>query len=287
MTILRPIGDPGREPIGELVEPPPELPFSGGETVEVHAYYVGERIETRTIETEEELEGGGLTMRLGEGGLVILFRYGVVIFVDVAPERQATFLADLAPQVVSPWAEPETESAILRRVASGAERPHNGVVRLRRFDLERVQLVADALAKSVVLAHYEEAIAEAFARVEPLATGLRSRGRSGRSARELLQHIGGALLIQVRTTLRVEVNAKPEVLWESPQHEALYLRLADEYELAERHQELERKLTIIERTATTALELLQTERSLRVEWYIVALIVVEIGLSLYDIFVRG
>ena len=40
------------------------------------------------------------------------------------------------------------------------------------------------------------------------------------------------------------------------------------------------------RSLETALELLQTRRSLRVEWYIVILIVVEILLTLYDMFVR-
>ncbi len=36
----------------------------------------------------------------------------------------------------------------------------------------------------------------------------------------------------------------------------------------------------------TILELLQSRRTLRVEWYIVILIVVEILLTLYDMFLR-
>jgi uncharacterized Rmd1/YagE family protein len=49
---------------------------------------------------------------------------------------------------------------------------------------------------------------------------------------------------------------------------------------------LERKLDLISRTAETLLELMQHKRSLRVEWYIVILIVIEILLTLYEIFAR-
>ena len=45
-----------------------------------------------------------------------------------------------------------------------------------------------------------------------------------------------------------------------------------------------RKLELIGDTAQTLLDLLQNRRSLRVEWYIVILIVVEIVLTLYELF---
>ena len=57
-------------------------------------------------------------------------------------------------------------------------------------------------------------------------------------------------------------------------------------ELSERAEILDRKLELISRTVSTTLDLLQTQRGLRVEWYILALIVFEICLSLYDIFTR-
>jgi len=57
-------------------------------------------------------------------------------------------------------------------------------------------------------------------------------------------------------------------------------RLEDEFELRERHTAIERKLGLISRTSHTLLELL-SNRHMRVEWYIVVLIVLEILLSLY------
>jgi len=75
-------------------------------------------------------------------------------------------------------------------------------------------------------------------------------------------------------------------LWVKPELERIYLRLEDEYELRERHVALERKLEVISDTAETLLELLRTRSSLRVEWYIVILILVEIIITLYDMFIR-
>lgn len=82
----------------------------------------------------------------------------------------------------------------------------------------------------------------------------------------------------------VEIEDKPEQLWDWPNLERLYLRLEDEYEIRERHRVLERKLALISRTAQTVLDLMQHQSAVRVEWYIVILIVVEILLNIYELF---
>jgi len=58
------------------------------------------------------------------------------------------------------------------------------------------------------------------------------------------------------------------------------------YELRERDRAIDRKLEVISRTVELLLGLLQTRSSLRVEWYIVILIVAELLLALYPLF-RG
>jgi uncharacterized Rmd1/YagE family protein len=61
------------------------------------------------------------------------------------------------------------------------------------------------------------------------------------------------------------------------------MRLADEYELRDRDRALDRKLEIISRTVETLLGLVQTRSSMRVEWYIVLLIVAELMLAAYSL----
>ena len=58
----------------------------------------------------------------------------------------------------------------------------------------------------------------------------------------------------------------------------------DAHEIRERHLVLESKLSLVTTAARTMLELNQARRSLNVEYYILALIIVEVVLALYQIF---
>lgn len=148
-------------------------------------------------------------------------------------------------------------------------------------------MVAAALGKSVALAQYDTDVASTFDKVEPTAAQLEKTGRVGRDVRILLRHIGRALQNELKMVARIEVIEQPELLWDYPELKQLYLRPEDEFELNERAEILDRKLELISRTVSTTLDLLQTQRGLRVEWYIIALIVFEIILSIYDLFIRS
>src|SRR5215211_6397073 len=103
----------------------------------------------------------------------------------------------------------------------------------------------------------------------------------------MLRTIGQALLVRQRMAGRIEIEEKPDVLWDNPQVERLHARLADEYELKERATALTRKLRVIDETTHALTDLIDTERSMRLEATIVALIVVEILIAFYDLFWRA
>lgn len=86
---------------------------------------------------------------------------------------------------------------------------------------------------------------------------------------------------------RVEIRDKPEVTWERPELDCLYERLRRGYELAERDGILTQKLQHITQTTNIFVTLIQGRRTHQVEWYIVALIVVEIVILLAEIFLLG
>lgn len=258
--------------------------FSGQEQITARALFLGQRLELRQFRHTQTLSVLPLTVTAGVSGCAMLFRYGTVVLMGLSSVEEMSLLSELEPLVIEPFAEVEEERISLELTSTDKEGIDASTIYLKDFDLDRLQLVANILAKSVVLAHYEKSIAASFDRVEPLATSMKERGRGQRGAKDLVKYIGDILFIQGKMVGRVEVTEKPELLWEHPELERLYLRLEDEFELHERHVALERKLELISRTAVTLLDLLQTNRSLRVEWYIVILIVLEILLTLYDKF---
>ena len=261
--------------------------LAGRGEARARALCLGDRIDLRALETTRRIATGPLLLPAGAHGAAALFRYGTVVLFDLDGVEEAAFLANLRGFVTQPYAEIETEEATLRLAPGGPEQVDNGVIALAEFSVPRLQVVADILAKSATLSHYEASIKQEFDRIEPLAASLRAHGRPGSRGRDLLRHLGGTLLVQHQMVWRAEVAEKPEILWDRPDLDRLYARLEDEYELVERHQALERKLELVARTAQTLLDLLQNSRSLRVEWYIVILIVVEILLTLYAMFVAA
>lgn len=82
---------------------------------------------------------------------------------------------------------------------------------------------------------------------------------------------------------RVEIVDKPELLWKYPKLDRFDAPIEDEYEIRERHLSLDRKLDLVFRTAETALDIQRQNTGLRLEWYVVILIVIEVLLSVYEL----
>jgi uncharacterized Rmd1/YagE family protein len=248
--------------------------------VPVRALNLGERLHLRGL-YETPLEYSPLVVPVGEAGLAMLFRYGVAVLFNVTDTGQKVWLREIRDRIEKPYRRHETEDT---RVLISA--PAEGVsaegITLAALTLPRLQVVATVLARSVSLAWFEATMAASFDRIEPLARELDKPRASGRVLREVLRHIGGTLLVQQQMIGRVEIADKPDILWEQPELERLYARLEDEYELTERLATLDRKLELIERTAEITLDLVHARRTLRVEWYIVGLIVFEVFLTLYE-----
>ena len=260
--------------------PPPQLPLRA------RALLLGSRIDLRNWAEADVLERLPLAVRLPDGGLAVLFRYGVAVLVGASPAGEQALRGRLAPLLENAYPAPEAEELELRVEPGRAEGLHEGALILQAADLRRVQLIAEALSKSVLLAHYEARMAADFDRIEPLARELERAGRVRGRTRDHLKRIGALLLIESRMMARAEIGEKPELLWEHPQLERLNALLEGEFELRERLAALERKLGMVARTSRTLVDLLNAQHALRVEWYIVALIAFEIVLSLVQMGLR-
>jgi uncharacterized Rmd1/YagE family protein len=278
----------GTHPPAELAERAERLaaaqPEPGIQTIPVRAFLLGERLDTRILERDGAIATGPLSLAIPGGGVAVVFRYGAVVLFECTQIAEERFLASLEPLLVDKFAAAEREDfQVLVRPDMEQLIDSAGNIVLHDRTIERLQLVADVLAKNLILSHYETSAAAIFDRIEPLAATLRRKGRAGVPGKVLLQHIGNVLLMQQRMVGRVETGEKPELVWEHPELDRLYMRLAEEYELRERGRAIDRKLEIVSRTVETLLSLEQTRSSLRVEWYIVALIVAELALAAYSL----
>jgi uncharacterized Rmd1/YagE family protein len=263
----------------------PEFPAAApGTRLTAHAIHVGDRINTIGFEGEA-LSAVPLAVRVGAGGIAVLFRYGVAVLIGLSPQDEIDFLEKLKPRIGGKLDRIEDETAIVVPAGETEDQvPSGGPIQVRDMSPERLLVIADVLAKSVVLAHDERAVAKVFETIEPFARELADHGRTRRDRKGVLQLIGNALLVQHRVSGRVAIAEKPDALWDRPNLERLYARLEDEYELKERVDAPNRKLAVVSETANTLADIIDTRRTLRLELIIVALIAVEVIVTFYQIY---
>jgi len=210
-----------------------------------------------------------------------------VVLLGLSGEEEKAFLERLGTRCFGKITPYEEEWARVQ-VAKEAEEPIpvGGPILVREMSLERLLVVADALAKSVVL--------DATSGRPPTCSTPSSRSRANwrRPARpratEPICSSAGQLAAGPASCLRPRRGRRePDVLWDRPDLERLYARLEDEYELSERFETLNRKLAVISDTATTLADIIDAKRSLRLEIIVVFLIAFEIVIAAYELFARS
>ena len=269
-----------------MPNPSPEV-FEGRRQIHVRSICVGGDIDTRSLRKTRCLSTTPLTLEAGRCGFAIVFRYAAVVFFHVEPLEESAFLDGLRPLIQRHATDLMVEEMELALSTEGREGVEGNTIFVPDFALPVLQVVAEVLARSVVLERFEGRVGTTFEALQPMAASF-GLGRLTRAHhRNLLKRLGDVLLDQQEMVGRVAVSDKPDVLWDRPELERLYARLTDEFEIPDRFEAVESKLDLIGRTIQTAVNLVQSRRSLRVEWYIVILIVFEIVLTLYQMFIRG
>jgi uncharacterized Rmd1/YagE family protein len=228
-----------------------------------------------------------LAFRVEGGAFVVLFRYGVIVLFGMTPQQEDEIIRNLEGRIIGRYAVREEESTQIEIAADKDEQlTPTGTILLKSLLPEHVLIIADAIATNVILAHDERTVSAVFDVIEPLARELAEHGRTPGGRRAILKHIGNALLVQQRVSGLVAVAEKPDVLWERPDLERFYSKLEDEYELKERADLLTRKIAVISDTGRALADIIDTERSLRLERIIIALILLETVFTGYQILYR-
>ncbi|WP_369725854.1 MULTISPECIES: RMD1 family protein [unclassified Bradyrhizobium] len=265
--------------------PPISSKQDAAPTLRIRALMLGDRINASGLDIGTLVSSTPAAFRI-HAGLAVIFRYGVVVLIGLLPSEEKVLIDSLKPRVTgefSPYEEETAQAQLCSDESAEAIQP-GGPICLAKFSDDRLLLVADALAKSTSLARDERRVAAVFDVIEPFARELAEHGRTPRRRKGILQLIGNALLVQQRVAGRVAVAEKPDVLWEKPELDRLYARLEDEYELKERLDTLERKLTAVSATANALTDIIDTQRSLRLEIAVVILIVIEVAIGCFQIY---
>ncbi len=247
-------------------------------TLTAHAFLLGNRLGFDRSSRTNVISTAPFGFREGDG-YVVVFRYGVLVTVGLSERDKAAVLAEAARETLHPVPREEERLAISIQPADEERVTPGGVLELKELTPAHVLVLADILAKSVALARYEKETAQVFDIIEPAAAVLAVHGRIPKDRNGLLRLIGSALLAQHRVSGRIAFAEKPEILWEQPGLERFYARLEDEFEIVERGTLLNGKMTVLASAAETFTDMMDTQRSARLEFLIAILIVAELVLG--------
>ncbi|WP_424362225.1 RMD1 family protein [Methylocystis parvus] len=255
------------------------------QTTTARALLLGERIDTVGLERADLVSTSPLAFHVGQAGFAVLYRFGVAVLFGLSPLEEDEIVTKIGARVAGA-SRGDDETLVIETAHDGEEKALlNGRLAVKDLSEARLLVIADALAKSVALARDERRVNAVFDTIEPFAAELASKGRPPWKRKSMLELIGQTLLVRHRVSGRVAVEDKPDVLWDRPDLERLYARLEDEYELEARGRTLNAKIDVIGETARALTDLIDADRSVRLEWIIIVLIAMEFGLSLFQIFV--
>lgn len=254
----------------------------------VRALRLGRRLrlaglKAADLDRAEAIATSPLIVRLGGGGIAALLPYGTVVLIEVSQGEEQAFLQKLGDRVESRL---EAPVIVASEISIGTSDGISGdIIAVRDLSPARLVVVADALAKNVALAFEEEEVRNVLEALEPIAGDLASSGQLPWKRRRMLRTVGHALLTHHRLLERVEVEERPE-LPNDGETGRLHDRLAEAYHFKKRAKALSRKLDAIEVMMTALTELIDAQRGIRLETMIVLLIMLEISVYLYDLFLR-
>jgi uncharacterized Rmd1/YagE family protein len=212
------------------------------------------------------------------GGEVFYFSFGSIVFRDVAPDDREAEIARLRRHRQLQIAADETV-----RVRVSPEAPlgiEGGCLTVDTLTPGRSRIIALTIAQSAAVEYYERIVDEMFGRTAGWVGGLEKQGTVEMAVRPLHRFIGHAVGIRSEVIAVLHLLDKPDETWDDPSMDAIYDDLRDEFDLVDRYDALEHKLTNVQESLELILDVARDRRLFLLEASVVALIVLEIVLSL-------
>lgn len=255
-------------------------------SVIVNAVLIGNEINLKLLTNRSASRKEPVLTKLSDKSLAMIYPYGAIVFFNATTSATVELITRCQRYARELFSAPETEQFTVIIEPLQPEGIIQNKVSIKKFSKEHLEIIGDALAKSVILEYHENRIGSLFDKIEPIAKSLKERGELGYRPTDLLKHVGASLLMVQEMMGKIEIIEKPLVLWEHSELEPLHAQLIEDLEIIERHSTLERKIGLISSTAQISIEVLQQHHGHRLEWYIIILIGIEIVLQLYEIFIK-
>jgi required for meiotic nuclear division protein 1 len=215
---------------------------------------------------------------------VYLFYFGCVVFSNCSGDLIARFLDGLKRHVDIVKIPPQLafrEEYQLEVDAAREPAITNDYAVMPSYSQAFTDIICFVIAKSVALERIEERVDAVFDEVEVLIANL-GKGTMELPDRVMAKLASSILSFKFTSIAHIMVLDKPDITWDDPEADRLYLTMARLFELNPRYQEIKHKSeTLLDMTDVFS-NISHARRSARLEWIIIVLIVIEIILFVLE-----
>lgn len=218
--------------------------------------------------------------------MAFIYDFGAVVFVGLNATDRARHVAALTARLTTEPHAPLTEHFLVEQLPVAQPEVRFDRVLVPEASVAVLDIVALLLAQSAVMDYYREDVDEIGQRSDRITRGLHTTGRIPESIRGLTRFIGSCMATRNDILASLALFDKPDATWDDPVLDRVYIGLREELEIDDRFRVLESKLRSIQDNLVLFVEVSQSRSAWRLEFVVVVLILVEIGLTLWTLW-RG
>lgn len=227
-----------------------------------------------------------LNKEVDELQMVLVFSFGSVVFINYSRSDDIrTFLdyiRSFEPDIDLKNIDRYTDDYSLHINESDKIELTDEYVIVPEFAHFYPELISTVLAKSVALEKTEEQLGQIHDRLETMIDRL-ERGNLRIGNKELARTTAKILRHEYNTLAYIMILDKPDITWTSSDANEFYDKMIEFFELNDRYKILKSKTEILYNIMDGFSTISHSIRGLFVEWIVVALIVIEIILTILQI----
>lgn len=217
-----------------------------------------------------------------QGKLVDIFPFGSIVFINLQHHEIVdivNYLMTVEPALTNPSYD-YTDDYKLELTEEDESVDYDAMWVHKLADYQ-TGILSVVLAKSVALEKVEADIEELLDEIEPLIDRLQHGNLSARDG-AVAKIASRILRFKYSTVSYIMLLDKPDITWNDADAELMYTNLSRVFELDERYDKLQAKSTTLMDILQMFTSLVQHRKSNSLEWMIIALIGIEIVISLVD-----
>jgi uncharacterized Rmd1/YagE family protein len=222
---------------------------------------------------------------------VAVFRFGSVVFLNVSPPEIAQLVRDIKKYSKEPvptgferkesfgiLVKPDMNDETTEEESSGPATPTvtGDYCIVPELDMNGVAVISNIMGQTVALDTYNDTVDDLLANFASINSTVAKTGKFTATDKDsLFKTVAQNNSIFIDMISKIRIKDRSETAWSITKYETIHYGLKSEFELDERFDQIEYKLSLIQDNAKFFLDVLQSQKSNSLEWIIVILISVE------------